>query len=255
MINFLSILVLFLVSVSALYSQDITGEIFLVHKAGEEIVDLNGDGTDDIVKLGLIEDQGDFSSFILTVNNIQVRGKHSYNVDNFLIVDLDRSDKQKEVAVHTPNANGPDEYIIYKYDGTAIKEIGRTYSTTTFNGDGTVDVVSYMPFWDKSDTYIFDRDKDELVWVEKKEYDIEVECAVIEPMAVHHVIDSRGFDGYLDKGQKIKILKAKVIDNCEKTGPYDWGLCDEFYYVVDDGRAGWATMEQMMGKIDLPLIP
>jgi hypothetical protein len=255
MIKFLTIMMLFLFSVSALHSQNLTGEIFLVIKAGDEITDLNGDGKNDIINLGLIDDQGDYSSFILTVNDIQVRGKHSYNVDNFLIVDLDRSDNQKEIAVHTPNPNGPDEYIIYKYDGSSIKQIGRTYSTTTFNGDGTVGVVSYMPFWDKNDTYIYDRDKDELVWVEKKEYDIEVECAVIEPMAVHQVIDSRGFDGYLDKGQKIKILKAKAKVDCNKTGPYDWGLCDEFYYVADDGREGWATMEQMMGKIDLPLIP
>lgn len=257
MMKFYLTLIIALFAISPLYSQDDgpTGEIFFVILVGEEFADLNGDGKNDIINLGLRDDQGDYSSFILTINDIQIRGKHSYNVDNFLIVDLDRSDKQKEVAVHTPNANGPDEYIIYKYDGTAIKQIGRTYSTTTFNGDGTVDVVSYMPFWDKNDTYVYDREKDELVWVEKNEYDIEIECKVLEEFPVFPVINASGFSEKLKKGQTIKIVKAVHKNDCTKTGPYGWGLCDEFSYITDTGSNGWATMEQMMGKIDLPLIP
>lgn len=221
---------------------------------GNEVVDLNGDGITDVINLVAKEEDGDFSNFVLMINQQEIRGKHSYNVDKFIVVDIDKSDKQKEVAVHTPNVNGPDEYIIYKYDGTEIKQIGRTYSTTTFNGDGTLDVVSYMPFWDKRDTYVYDRGTDELVMEAKKHYDIEVECEVLENFAVHPGI-GKEIIGYALKGEKIKILKAIPKDNCDKTGPYAWGLCDEFYFTANNGKEGWATMEQMMGKIDLPLIP
>lgn len=240
-----------------LFAQDkpITGEIILVRKAGMEVIDLNGDGKRDTVKLGIIDDQGDFSRFILTINDIDIRGQHSYNVDKFEIVDIDKRDSQKEVAVHTPNANGPDEYIIYKYDGSVIKQIGRTYSTTTFNSDGTIEVESYMPFWDREDTYVYDNETDELVWQEKEYYNIEVECKVLEKFTIFPKIGSRGTSGMLEKGQKIRIIKAIVKDDCNKTGDYSWALCDEFFYVTDDGREGWATMADMMGKIDLPLNP
>jgi hypothetical protein len=217
--------------------------------------DLNGDGTEDIINLDVMDNDGDYRGFVLKINNSEISGEHSYNVAGFVLIDIDKSDKQKEIGVYTPNANGPDEYIIYKYDGTSIKQIGRTYSATTFNGDGTVDVITFMPFWDKNDRYIYNRDKDELEWVKKKEYDIDVECAVVENFTVFPSIGSRGTSGILKIGQKIRIKKAIVVDNCNKTGPYSWALCDEFYYIANDGRDGWATMEDMMGKIDLPLLP
>jgi len=75
--------------------------------------DLDGNNEEENVKLTLIEDEIGWGNFLLTVDNDSVFGKHSYNVNGFLIIDLDTSDKFKEVAVYTPNANGPDEYIIY----------------------------------------------------------------------------------------------------------------------------------------------
>lgn len=209
--------------------------------------DLNGDGKNERIEINILDNDGDYSSFILKIGNAIANGKHSYNVEGFKVVDIDKGDSQKEIAIYTPNVNGPDEYIIYRYDGNSIKQIGRTESTTTFNGDGTVDVESYMAFYDKKDSYKYDRDKDELVWVEKREYEVSVDSKITEDLVIP--------EGTFKRGQMVKITKAVVKDNCEKTGPYSWELCDEFYVVSDDGVEGWVTLEDMMGKIDLPLRP
>lgn len=209
--------------------------------------DLNGDGKNERIEINILDNDGDYSNFILKIGKAMINGRHSYNVQGFKVVDIDKGDLQKEVAVYTPNANGPDEYIIFKYDGNSIKQIGATHSTTTFNGDGTVDVEIYMAFYDKKDSFRYDRDKDELVWIEKKEYDLLVEAKVTEDFVISGAT--------LKSGQNVKITKAVIRDNCDKTGPYSWELCDEFYIVSDDGVEGWVTLDDMMGKIDLPLRP
>ena len=250
----------FFLSGTCLFSQDIPSPDVLESLGGyvdlgHEVVDLNGDGISDVINLVVHNEDGDFSNFVLMINEQDIKGKHSYNVDKFIVIDLDKSDKQKEVAVHTPNPNGPDEYIIYKYDGTQITEIGRTHSTTTFNGDGTLDVVTYMPFWDRLDVYVYDRQTDEITWQPKEYYTLDIDCKVLEEMPVFLTINSRGFSEKLKKGQTIKIIKAIHKPDCNETGAYAWGMCDEFQYVTESGSEGWATMKQMMGNIDLPLIP
>ncbi|MBC8485092.1 MAG: hypothetical protein H8D45_03520 [Bacteroidetes bacterium] len=108
-------------------------------------IDLDGNNKEENVKLTLIEDVYGWRNFMLTIDNDSVLGKHSYNVNGFLIIDLDTSDKFKEVAVYTPNANGPDEYIIYKYD-KQIKEVGKIESYATFPGNGKIIVNTEMMF-------------------------------------------------------------------------------------------------------------
>ena len=218
-------------------------------------VDLDGDGILDKISLNIIYAGEDYSSFLLTVNKAETLDKHSYNVDGYEIIDIDKSDKQKEIAVHTPNANGPDEYIIYRYDGENIKRIGSTHSFTKFNGDGTLDVETYMSFWTKNDRYVYNRDKNELEWIEKKEYDINEEYTVIDDFSILPSIGSANTNGFVKKGEKIRITKAIITDNCDKTGAYSEELCDEFYYVTEDGRGGMATLEDLIGKVDLPLQP
>lgn len=221
----------------------------------EQNEDLDGDGVKDKITLNIIYNEEDYSSFLLQINNAEVLDKHSYNVDGYAVIDLDKSDNQKEIAVHTPNANGPDEYIIYTYDGKNIKRIGSTHSFTKFNGDGTLDVETYRSFWTKNDRYIYDKEKDELEWVSRKEYDINEEYTVIEVFTIFPVMGSANTNGFLKKGEKIRITKAIIADDCNKTGAYSDELCDEFFYVTEDGRGGMVTLEDLIGKVDLPLQP
>lgn len=206
-------------------------------------VDLDGDGIQDKISLNIIFAGEDYSSFLLMINNKETLDKHSYNVDGYAIIDIDKSDNQKEIAVHTPNANGPDEYIIYSYDGENIKRIGSTHSFTKFNGDGTIDVETFKSFWTKHDRYTYNKDMGELEWTSKKEYSINEEYSVIESFAS------------LEKGDKINITKVIVSDDCNKTGAYSEELCDVFFYTTEDGIEGSATLEELIGKVDLPLQP
>ena len=149
----------------------------------KSIVDLDGKGGVDIIELALIEEDYDFSKFILTINKDSVSGKHSYNVSGFLIIDLDTADNYKEVAVYTQNANGPDEYIIYKYDNW-INEIGRINSYASFPGNKEIIVDTEMMFWTKTDTVLYDTEFEVLKFYPKEFYDINIKAKVLEPFSL-----------------------------------------------------------------------
>jgi len=84
-----------------------------------------------------------------------VKGELSMGgADGFIIIDIDTSDKYKEIAVHTPGPSDDDEYIIYWYDGNSIKEVGRVSRWPTFPGNGIVYVDDWMGFWMKRDKCI-----------------------------------------------------------------------------------------------------
>lgn len=218
-------------------------------------VDLDGDGNQEVITLLIHDFDGDFSHYTLKINNLETAGEHSYNVDGYLVVDIDKSDMEKEIAIHTPNANGPDEYIIYRYDGENIKRIGSTHSFTKFNGDGTIDVETFKSFWTKHDRYTYNKDMGELEWTSRNEYDINEEYPVMESFAVFPVVGSANTLGFVDKGEKIKITKVVISSDCNKSGAYSDELCDVLFYTTADGRAGSATLEDLIGKVDLPLQP
>jgi len=158
-LKYLLILIFTFSSVYSLFSKPCLNDtLFFVNSIpvyNKTIVDLDGKGDADIIELTLMEEDYDFSNFILTINKDSVSGKHSYNVSGFLIIDLDTADNLKEVAIYTQNANGPDEYIIYKYDNL-INEIGRINSYATFPGNKEIIVDTEMMFWTKTDTVLYD---------------------------------------------------------------------------------------------------
>jgi hypothetical protein len=240
-------MLLFIILQPSVFAQDIIN--------GVSYEDLDGDGTKDKITLNIIYNDEDYNSFLLIINNAEILDRHHYNTDGYTIVDIDKSDDRKEIAVHTPNANGPDEYIIYSYDGENIKRIGSTQSFTKFNGDGTLDVETYMSFWVKHDKYIYNKETDALDWVRKTEYDINEEYTVTEDFAVFPAIGSANTLGFVSKGEKIKITQVVLKDDCRESGAYSEELCDVFFYTTADGRQGSATLKDLIGKVDLPLQP
>ena len=218
------------------------------------IVDLEGKGEADILELTLIEEDYDFSNFILTINKDSVSGKHSYNVSGFLIIDLDTTDNYKEVAVYTQNVNGPDEYIIYKYDNW-ITEIGRINSYASFPGNKEIIIDTEMMFWTKTDTVLYDTEFEILKYYPKEFYDINIEADVLEPFSLYS--DRENFISIIDLKLKdrVTIIKCDTSPFCEDESSNSFELCDWYQVKIESGRTGWVQLKTFLDKLELPWRP
>ena len=216
----------------------------------KSIVDLDGKGGVDIIELALIEEDYDFSKFILTINKDSVSGKHSYNVSGFLIIDLDTTDNYKEVAVYTQNANGPDEYIIYKYDNW-INEIGRINSYASFPGNKEIIVDTEMMFWTKTDTVLYDTEFEVLKFYPKEFYDINIKAKVLEPFSLYS--DRENFITIIDLKPKdrVTVMKCDTSPFCNDESSNSFELCDWYQVKIESGRTGWVQLKTFLDKLEL----
>ncbi|MBC8488762.1 MAG: hypothetical protein H8D45_22285 [Bacteroidetes bacterium] len=215
---------------------------------------LEGKGEADKIELTLIEDDYDYSNFVLTINNDTVSGKHSYNVSGFLIIDLDTTDNFKEVAVYTQNANGPDEYIIYKYDNW-ITEIGRINSYATFPGNKEIIVDTEMMFWTKTDTVLYDTEFEVLKHYPKEFYYINMEAKVLESFSLYS--DRENFISVteLKPKDRVTIVKCDTSPFCEDELSSSFELCDWYQVKIESGRTGWVQLKTFLDKLELPWRP
>ena len=218
------------------------------------VVDLDGKGEADNVKLTLIEEDYDFSNFTLVINDDTISGKHSYNVSGFIIIDLDTSDNSKEIAVYTQNVNGPDEYIIYKYDNW-ITEIGRINSFATFQGNNEIIVDTEMMFWIKRDTVLYDAEFEVLKYYPKEFYDVNIEADVIEPFSLFS--DRENFISTLDLNlmDRVKIIRCDTAPFCEEETSNSSELCDWYQIQLESSKSGWAQLKTFLNKLELPWRP
>lgn len=117
------------------------------------VVDLNGDGKAERISLSSLTDRGDF---LLQVGPASVRGRLGYLVGGFRIVDIDAADKYREIAVHTPGPSDDFEWLVYWYDGKAIRQVAHLARFPRFTGAGIVYVRDWMGWWWKSERYVLD---------------------------------------------------------------------------------------------------
>jgi hypothetical protein len=214
------------------------------------IVDLDRKGKVDEIKLILIEDDYDFSNFVLIINDDSVQGKHSYNVSGFIIIDLDTADDLREVGIYTQNANGPDEYIIYKYDNW-ISEIGRINSYATFPGDGKIIVDTEMMFWIKTDTVLYDADFEILKFYPKEFYEINIETEVLKHFSLFSDRDNFITIAKLESKDIVTIIKCDTSPFCEDEILNSYETCDWYQIRAGTGQKGWAQLKTIYQKLDL----
>ena len=257
-LKYLFILIFTFGSIYSLFAKPcLSDTLFFVNSLpvyNKAVVDLEGKGEADIIELTLIEEDYDFSNFILTINKDSVSGKHSYNVSGFLIIDLDTADNYKEVAVYTQNANGPDEYIIYKYDNW-INEIGRINSYASFPGNKEIIVDTEMMFWTKTDTVLYDTEFEVLKFYPKEFYDINIKAKVLEPFSLYS--DRENFITIIDLKPKdrVTVMKCDTSPFCNDELANSFELCDWYQVRLESGRTGWVQLKTFLNKLELPWRP
>jgi len=171
---------------------------------GQAKVDLDGDGTADLVSLEVPENStGDF---LLKINDKSVKGRLSDTPTGFFITDIDSSDRLTEVLVYTPGPSDDDEYLVYQYDGKKIWELGHLSRWPLFLGNGIVYVKDWMGFWEKVEKFVLNKKERRLQRIPQELYYVGVKTTVSQSFPIYQRPKSPVVIANLKVGSSIEVL-------------------------------------------------
>lgn len=214
-----------------------------------ETVDLDKDGTIDNVSLSEVKESGEF---VLNVNRISRKGKLiEGKTDGFLIVDIDATDRYKEIAVHTPGPSDDDEYLLFWYDGKSLKDMGRLSRWPKFVGNGIVLVDGWMGFWKKREKYLLDKTTRTFHRVPQELYHVGAEATVRESFPILERRERSQIVARVRPGSKVLILVCDPSPECKTPeGEIDDYYCDWYLIRSVTGLTGWARLRSFWNKVE-----
>ncbi len=205
---------------------------FLLH-AQEPVfkanTDLNSDNIIDKITL-----TGDDTDYTLSVNGQSISGNFEVeNMVGFYIVDINKNDSFKEIAVHATGPSDDDIYNLYFYDGKQIRFMNSLFNILTYNNNGIVYADSWQGFWMKRDKYQLQKSNHKLKLIPQFAYYVGIkDIKVQEYFAVYS-------DRALTKKTAVLSLNSKIeilICDSKNANDYEKAL---FLIKSKSGLTGW----------------
>lgn len=204
------------------------------------------------------DEEGKYFSgkFKVTIDGINIEDSTDSALDFFesKVVDLDKSDDFKEIAVMT-YFNESTEYKLFRFTGKKIISLGSVFSMDEpqINGNGKVKATGWMGFWSYDFEFVLNKDKMKYEPVYKDEYPVKFYEGYDGEIVV-----KENFNTYKERdinseivtkfkvGDKLKILKAYTKGKCN----YEYkDFC--FWYLIEDkdGQKGWLQLIDFNDKV------
>jgi len=218
-----------------------TRDYFLLHEKAQ--MDLDGDGKKETIWVEV--EKNNKHKFILHINKQFINGKLHDDIEDFRIINLDTSDKYKEIAVHTSLPSDDDVFNIYWYDGKKIREViiglGRW---PRFAGNGIVYVRGWMNFWEITNRYLLNK-KHTLEETPQEFYHVGLNLKV-----------GKSFPIYTSREEVAKKNGAVIADL--RKGSYAqillWDPKKKLYLIKSESNIiGWTKEENLYRLENLPI--
>ncbi len=196
--------------------------------------DLNGDGKKDTIKYQIVDN----TVFILKVNDLEIKS-YGDNIDEKpYIVDIDRQDSVKEIAVQEFGPSSDERTYFYCYTGSELRFMGKLDGLSTENrrikGDGKVISMErpmMLHTWFVEKEYKLDGGH-LLEGIEKELYPVAYEAGQLKLKTGLKLYDkpkSKNIAAELKPGDTIKLLGCDGIQWC----------CAE----TAEGTKGWFAVD------------
>lgn len=210
----------------------------------KSITDLNGDNVPEEISLTNIDKTAEFC---LEISGKKIQGKFDEEPsDGFIIIDIDKYDKYKEIAVHTPGPSSDDEYFVYWYDGETIKKTAQLSRWPEFLGNGIVYVDGWMGFWQCRNKYVLNNSTRELERIPQFAYYVGVKATVRNSFPIFKDRELKEKVALLSKNSEIEILVCDM----------DFREWNEHIYLIKSksNLIGWASNQDIYNNLEgLPL--
>ena len=197
-------------------------------------------------------------AFELKIDNLSIKNSFndSYVEMGALVIDIDKKDDYKEIAVACFSDLNTG-YMIYRYNGKEITYLGEVFSDAkpVIPGDGTIKAEKWMGFWECDFDFIFNKDKklfepafnDEYPMKYYEGYDKQI--VVLYPFSTYKERDKNSVvvTNFV-KDDVVKILKAYIKTNIEVDDNIEY----YYWYLLEDknGNKGWIQLRDFMEKVD-----
>ncbi|MFP2929778.1 hypothetical protein ACLESO_32215 [Pyxidicoccus sp. 3LG] len=156
-------------------------------------------------------------------------------------MDLDSSDKRKEVVVHTGQTDYDKKAHVYSFDGKSLKPLGTVPAITEARGNSIILSDTWQGFWNRRDKFALDAKKAKLSEVPQDLYAVGVEATVKTSFPLARTRTEKTPVANLAQGSKIQVLAAG------RTGGSNW-----MYLVKSStGLLGWATAKDIAENTDV----
>ncbi|WNG35372.1 hypothetical protein F0U61_18120 [Archangium violaceum] len=194
-------------------------------------VDVTGDGRPEKLSLEPVST----SRFRLTVGKAQVEAELT-GVRGFTVIDLDASDKRREVLVHA-ESQGLARYRLFRWENQALQELPLPPGTPSASGNGFLLCDVPVNGWLRRDKYVYDASKPSFTEVPQALYAVgkELEARSGLPLRM-----PPGEEWRLESGSRFTLLAFKPApDAPRETDAGGW-------YLVQPppnsrGPMGWAS--------------
>lgn len=218
-------------------------------------VDLNFDGKEEKVSFIQTED----GNYILEINGHKQHGKLICSYDPAVeILDINRNDNRKDVAISLWCEGDTKIYNFYQYTGEKVDYLGKiSAGYLEINGFGTLRGSVWMGFYDIMLDYKIDP-RTKILYLKKEEfYDVNLEAKVISEFSL---LTSRNDNSpvafILKPGDKITLVRSDITPECPDeniSGEYAYIydiFCDWFLIRTADGRKGWCRLKDFKDNVE-----
>ncbi len=198
--------------------------------------DLNGDGKPEDIRLYRKKEPSEFD---LVINGkVRVGDRLDGEIDRFEIVDIDRSDRFREVAVHTEGPSDDDQYLHFWYDGVRLQKSGLLQRWPKYLGNGIVLVEQWEGFWGSQNKYVLGKNHT-LAEVPQELYAVDCTATVRRPLGLLQRRNGTPLAN-LRVGSQITVLLG------DKKG---WYLVQS-----ENDLVGWVKEENLLATVEgLPI--
>jgi hypothetical protein len=180
----------------------------------EADVDLNNDGV--LEKINVVSNKNktsEYGEYLLKINNSVIKLENIEDETYVNIVDIDRKDTYKEIAVMARLGNDCTDTVFYAFDGKKIikiGELGASDSETNTDGNGIVTThqeFSLLTLWHYEEDYSL-KPNMTLEPIGKKYYETTDRIMTLKlklPMKVYKSPNSKDFF-IIKKGEQVKLI-------------------------------------------------
>lgn len=231
--------------------------------------DLNSDGQqDEIVMIARDFTSPDaiadtYEEYELVVNGMNYRGYSSDFEPRFNIVDLDQSDRYREIAVSEYGESEDPATTFLKYDGAAFDVIGtipgfygRRYEkglpdglgSVGIDGSGTINTMKFSSFlmtWSYEAKYRFENGT-MLTEIEKELYPLNAKVTMLNDLTLKKSRTDTSNGMTLKKGEEVTLIECdnkKWVSVMNSDGEIGWFSVDEKNTVIEAGKPATEVFE------------
>jgi len=202
--------------------------------------DFDGNGKPEEAVLSKITEDGYFT---LSVGSVLIRGKlENGEADLVKAVDIDSSDRKREIAVHTSGPSDDHEWLLYRFDGKNLAEIGRIFGSCDITGNGIILSEQWMGFWIRKEKFVLDDATKKLKAVPQQFYFVGVEAKVKKSFPIFRTRTSKEVVANLMEGSTVLFVVSDL-----SSGEYG----DEWYLIKSKtGLLGWARIAAIQENVE-----